>query len=406
VKERPAVIEAPRRILSAALSVRASSRISREVARGAFSDKVVVAGRATGFVSRLGELLNAFGLAEIFGAQFRFEWPFVDQFGITPAEKVFSERFLSNHHGSVAALDSLHEVFSPITRGDVQQLLKPGIDGWRIRKRYAMSVAGFQLPQPLNYPGAYAGVELSPRLEDVRQRVARSGDVETVIHLRRGDILSGRFRFGVSTVHKKAISLPILLTLRTRIGRASLHLIGNDVRLNQYVAEQLGGCPVVNLVSTEAGQTDAADVRDFHFLTRARHLVGADSAFVRVAALIAGVKPIQLHDCITTPEATDAVLDFVTSGSGDEFPFETALAVKNLFAVWPESVQRLSAADIRLLLSAALADDPDDERLAKIAAIQGDDALRTGITDLLTAGRISLDEHIFSRDAGSALRAV
>lgn len=374
-----------RRLIVAARRARsawsyAPDRLDRLIQQGGFAGREVLASRADGFGMRMGEILNAWRIAEGFGAHLVFMWPLTENDGIRPAEEVFAPLFLTEH--LIDHFDgSDHHIATTWRPDDVRALHRgPGRGVWSVSKRsssqkhkFVLGTEGIELPPMPRMREAFDSIPFVKRLQDVKTAIDEVGPFATAIHVRRGDIVAatpaGLTAVALEGRHAhKAIPLPIVDMLVERAisetgdGRRVL-LIGNGVRPLGLDAHH----PSVFLaddVPLPDEEADVLDFRDFCLLTRARAVIAEGSAFAIVPTLIGDAQRLRVEDVLTPAERLDAILGFFELRA-EHAPAEVAIACAHVLRMKGEE-----AADVRLrVLDGGMMADPSNPLLPLAAVV-------------------------------------
>lgn len=281
-------------------------RLDSLIRAQAFAEREVLAYREDGFGMRMGEILNAWRIAQAFGARFVFMWPARDIDGIRPAELVFSSSFRDAH--LVEGRDRAEYRQVGTWRGsDVRALHRGSVRGvWSISKRshspkkkFVLGTDGIELPALMSMREAFDAIDFVSDLAEIRARSQAQPEIDVVVHVRRGDIVAegSLGSLGAAQTHK---AIPLALVDRM-VGSSlaqgrRVAVFGNGVDplgLRERYPEALTADDVV---AVDQKRTDFVDFRDFCLLTRGRQIIAAGSAFAMVPTLIGGGSRITVED--------------------------------------------------------------------------------------------------------------
>ena len=339
-------------------------RIDRLIRSGAFADGTVLTARFDGFGGRFGDVLNGWRVATALGARFRFHWPDRELTGIRDSRTVFAPEFVAAHLGTSADLQNARQVQTLhrrdlwwFHRGQGRILWFDSVGKRPFFEKFTVVTEEFSLPSMRTMGEAFAAIPLSPRLDRVRTWASSVAPFDVTIHVRRGDILDGDFRFGGAYANK-AIPIPLIeMLLRDVADDARVLLVGNGL---DEVRRRLGapGSVVVpdDLECPGEGAPDVDDFKDFCLITRSRRLVAGRSVFALIPAHVAGIVPQPAADVLDRRSAVDVLLAFVRAhrekGSTD---LEVALACEYLRS---EHGEQLTAEELDELVDIARVADP------------------------------------------------
>lgn len=282
-------------------------RLSDLVRARAFAEREVLAFREDGFGMRMGEILNAWRIAQGFGARFVFMWPARDIDGIRPAELVFSSAFRQSHLVEERDLDAYRQV-GTWRPSDVRALHRGSVRGvWSISKRshshkkkFVLGTDGIELPALMSMREAFDAIDFVPDLAEIRARSQAQPEIDVAVHVRRGDIVAEGSSGSLDAAQThKAIPLALidrLVESSVTQGRR-VAVFGNGAAplgLRERYAEVLTADDVVVV---DQARTDLVDFRDFCLLTRVREVIAAGSAFAMVPTLIGNGSRITVDDC-------------------------------------------------------------------------------------------------------------
>jgi len=355
-------------------------RIAHQASEGMFSTGEVLAVRFDGFGPRLGEMMNAWRIARAAGAQFVFAWPETGADGAVPVDEVFEGQYLRKHLRPAADLSEYQPVDEWQPR-DLAALRDTSLRGVMLRSKdnhhgegkFVLATRGFDFEQLPTMAEAYWALPLLPGLEMIRETV-RDGwpGVDTSIHVRRGDVVSGWFRLGGASA-KKALPAPIVRALAQEHDGQTTVLIGNSL---EAVLRECDGLDVTTpdrLFPSLPSTPIAALIRDMTAISLTKNVIAGSSLFARVGALIGGVQPQDARELMEGARAHElllaAVEDAAKSGRSG---FEEALNCDYLRTVILEPADRRID---RALVPVARASDPENPTYLFASAVH---ALRDG----------------------------
>jgi hypothetical protein len=331
--------------------------LRRRVARGDFAEREILAWRPYGFGSRMGELLNAWRVATALGARFVFHWPPEPLFDVDEVEAVFDPDFIAAHHLPTLDIEQFGYLSTTIEPSDLRRLAAGMDRGARMAERYEVVMKARELDLP-SFQEAFSAVAFHARLERIRTAVVEGPPIGIAIHVRRWDLSRPESRFGGAVSPKQ---MPVALIERVveqfrHEEAGEVLLLGNDPAFVRHLATDLGARTAADLIPLVSGSPQGDAFRDFCLLARAQSVLGGESAFARVAQLVAGSRVIRPEEAISAEE-TRRLLWSSAVEPDPVRPLEATLASDHLF-------QRrdliLTASEEIALLERTLEVDPDD----------------------------------------------
>lgn len=338
--------------------------VARRARTGGFVGGTILTARFDGFGARLGDVLNGWRIAEALGAEFRVYWPARDLTGVHPATSVLDTAFCDAHLVDSVRLSELERV-STLHRGDLHRLSRGGClwfdsEGRRpFVEKFTVATEDVAVPGMMSMGEAFLRIPLSERFDRIREWAQEVPPFDLAIHLRRGDIYEGDFRFGGEYANK-ALPLPLAdRLLRGLGGDARILLVGNDLeRVRSRLRSDAEVIVPADLECPGDGAADVVDFKDLCLLARSRRIIAGRSVFALIPSHIAGIQPEFPGDAI---EAQDAVVDLLrfvreraTSGDPD---LEVALACEYLRREYDD---RLNPRIREELVEAARVADPSN----------------------------------------------
>ncbi len=339
------------------------SGLPQLIEAGAFRGATILSARFDGFGPRFGEVLNGWRVAQALGARYRFYWPERAVLGIRPAGHVFSEGFIADHALESVRLSHYRDVRFFRLR-DLAAMASHDVVLWYRSKdselgtgKFNVASRGFQIPGLMTHSEAFAQIPLSPRLSVVREWAQSLPSFDLAIHVRRGDIYEGDFRFGGPFVDK-ALPLPVVERLLAGLESGSrILLVGNDLervltRLPSGVAFHV---PSEFSLHLPLGP-DIDDFLDFCLLARSKRIIAGHSAFALIPSRIAGVRLELPGDSVPREELIEVLWRFVLA-SPRIVDLEVALACEYLRNEYGES---LSERELDELVEIGRLSDPSN----------------------------------------------
>lgn len=341
-----------------------TSGAARRAGRGGFARGVVLTARFDGFGGRFGDILNGWRVAEALGSEFRVYWPDRDLSGIRPARFVFGPAFCDAHLVDTVRLANFTKV-SSIRRRDLHRLSRGGLlwfDSVGRRafvEKFTVATEDVDIPGMMSMSEAFMRIPLSERFDRVREWAQEVPPFDLAIHLRRGDIFDGDFRFGGEYANK-ALPLPLAdRLLRGLESDARVLLVGNDLeRVRSRLGAKANVLVPADLACPGDDGADVVDFKDFCLLARSRRIIAGRSVFALVPSHIAGVRLEFPGDAIEAKGAVSDLLWFIreraVAGGAD---LEVSLACEYLRCEYND---QLTPAIMTELVEAARAADPSN----------------------------------------------
>ncbi|RZJ95819.1 MAG: hypothetical protein EON88_09450 [Brevundimonas sp.] len=334
----------------------------RMTARGALK---VVGFRPDGLGIRLQCLLEAMHLSDLLGAGFAVVWPDpvegVEHHAVRPAIETFTQAYCDAHVVERPDAGAYAEVPPSITDLSDLAAVADGTGGWMVRRANVLG----NLPEALRKPAGggfrrlFDSIQFQPHLSAA---IAQADDVplpETpvALHLRAGDIIYGKHRFGARFT-RKVISLPIARQLIERLkeqGR-SVVLFSQDPAVARLFREEYG--VIVAADTAPQGDPVAQALFEIALMARCGEIYAGNSVFAQIAALIG-------ESALIDPEA---VFDRARQAKLIEFDLfrhrrqKAYPALHTAFAAWSGAEPQFRRAPERAirLVEVALKYDPDN----------------------------------------------
>jgi hypothetical protein len=298
-------------------------RLRRLIAAGAFAEREILAFREDGFGMRIGEILNAMRLADAFAARFVFAWPTTANDGIQSAERVFTAEFLAAHHRPDVDVVEYREV-GTWRPADVRHLHRGGGSGvWSISKRslshkkkFVLGSEGLALPPMMSMKEAFRRIGFVPELARIRDSVERLPRFDSVIHIRRGDIVAPDSTVALDgTYAHKAIPLALVDVLAERLEAEDRRfaIIGNGVEALDLRNRYPKATFVDQVFDIPPDRPELDDFRDFCLIAHSDVVISAGSAFAMVPTLIGGGLRQRLDDLLPPSDRHSTLLAFLRS---------------------------------------------------------------------------------------------
>lgn len=331
--------------------------LRRHVARGTFAEREILAWRPHGFGSRMGELLNARRVATALGARFVFHWPPEPLFDVDGVEAVFDPDFIAAHHLPALDIDRFGRLSTTIEPSDLRELAVGPKRGARMAERYEIRFTGRGLNLP-SFRDAFEDIHFHPDLERIRTAVGAGPPIGIAVHVRRWDLSRPESRFGgvFSPKQMPAVLIERIVAQFRREGAGEVLLLGNDPAFIAELAATLDARTPEDLLPGAARSPQEEAFRDFCLLARAESVLGGESAFARVAQLVAGSRVILAEEAIPADE-TRRLLWSSAMNPDPVRPLEATLASDHLFQ--RPDLQLTLLEEIELL-ERTVAADPDD----------------------------------------------
>ncbi|MGP9765413.1 hypothetical protein ACT3UM_06755 [Halomonas sp. AOP13-D3-9] len=248
---------------------------------------VFVSKREDGLGERLRAILNAFALAEVYDAQFKFCWNNEKYnrlgHGVDFVDKVFGNDFIEKHYVEPSAIKNgqLVENFL-ITKDDGIYFCNQKIQKNAFKDKSEFFVFQQELKKSFHSIGFSKSIELA-----INKAYELKIDNDFVaLHLRAGDVVYGPLSQNCSTV-SKSISYPVALKIIDDANKTGNKILvfGQDVDLLRALSKMPNVTLAMDLAPRNMSRTEQAFF-DITLMSQCSTIYAGSSGFAIVASLI------------------------------------------------------------------------------------------------------------------------
>lgn len=336
----------------------------------------VVGVRPDGLGIRLQCMLETMHLAELLAVDFAVAWPDpkpgLEHHAIVPAADMFMPAFRQRHVIPRPARGLYAEITGPVEDIEALTALGAGSRGWMIRSPSVLK----SLPEDMRRPALggfrrmFEAIAFQPHLSEAIAAAARAPIPKdaVAVHLRAGDIVYGRHRFG-GRFTRKVVCLPVarrLVQTLTTEGRTVVLFCQDPLTADLFRG---GQGVVIGSDLTPTTHVVAQALFEIALMSRCAEIYAGDSVFAHVAALIGDGSVINPGTVFRrSKQATMIEQDLFGEDSAPAYP-----PLQRAFAAWSGAEMLRARAPERAmrLLETALKFDPENScYVLRLASLQ------------------------------------
>ncbi|MBU2980659.1 hypothetical protein KO498_02420 [Lentibacter algarum] len=305
---------------------------------------IFVVDKKDGFGERLRALCNAFVLAERYQGTVRFTWHMlgkeVEKFhAIADAKNTFSSAFVASHLINRQECDayrftSLKDALAELENGETGGALVVQVNQNPLERQTGGVFAKEELPEL--YAKAFKRIEFSQNCHNAWEHAMALPVPEnfTAIHVRSGDMVYGRYRYG-DDFRVKVIPYPIIEhSIVTELERGhDTVLFGQDLPLRTWLTKDNGAIVSESLGGCLGDSAEAQALHDVALMSRAQKIICGNSGLALLASMAGAVEYEQPFHAMNKHLAAEVLVSSIRRDKNtDELhPLVRAFACRYLF---------------------------------------------------------------------------
>ena len=323
---------------------------------GTAAEKSFISVRTDGLGERLQAVVNAAALASLCDAPFKFTWVFSEiyqraqhEHAIRHPHDTFEAEYMAAHvlsedPGKLTVLNQ-----TPRTIPQLKALLAAAPIGLSVTNGYLTRLVTTDIETMHRVQKeAFWGLGFLPDIRAAMERARRvpMPGYPVAVHLRAGDIIYGRYRFGPA-FNGKALSYPVAKKIIADLVAQGKYpvLFGQDDETCRLLVKPFGLKLGVDILGAPDADPLAAALSEIVLMSRCQAIYAGSSGFARIAAMISGQEIQSLAgilskaDIVMTIETEpDLADDSVLSDLQKAFSYYTAVHIG-----WPKYIQEARA---------------------------------------------------------------
>lgn len=290
--------------------------------------------RTDGLGERLKSLLNAMVLAKFYGMPFKFTWNNLAHLGehhsVDNPEKMFSYDFLTNNLVENIP-DNRYELDKSINTPLIEPINSEAI-------RVSQQSIFKQLPalksyiSPSSFAQAFEKIGFHSKIEEaihIANQLELPRDT-MAIHLRAGDIIYGKHRFG-DRYTNKVISYPQADFIISELKKVNIEVIlfGQNQKVCRYLANKFGALYFGDTENNLRFDPTQLAIFDMVLMSRTTQIFSGNSGFAQLSELIGDTQITSPHDYFDIQAMAAHIEDLLQSEETNYFD-----DYQNAFSCW------------------------------------------------------------------------